>query len=186
MMKQWMNKLKALKKDQILILLLAGVLLLVISIPVDEDASGAPETENTPQSETVPAASKTSELEQRLEAILSNVEGIGRTRVMLTLKSDGRKIVEKDVEQSDRTEENSEENQNSQTNEHSSNENTVLQRDAVGNETPYITEELEPEIEGVLVVAQGADNAQTVSEITDAVMALFGVEAHKIKVMKME
>ena len=114
------------------------------------------------------------------------MEGIGKTRVMLTLKSEGRKIVEKDVEQSDRTEGNSEENQNSQAEEHSTNESTVLQRDAVGNETPYITEELEPEISGVLVIAQGAGNAQTVSEITDAVMALFGVEAHKIKVMKME
>ena len=185
-MKQWKNKLKSLKKDQILILLLAGVLLLVISIPVDEDTAGAPEEELTAETKTDPAVSKARELEQRLEEILSSVEGIGKTRVMLTLKSEGRKIVEKDVEQSDRTEGNSEENQNSQAEEHSTNESTVLQRDAVGNETPYITEELEPEISGVLVIAQGAGNAQTVSEITDAVMALFGVEAHKIKVMKME
>lgn len=53
-------------------------------------------------------------------------------------------------------------------------------------ETPYVSEALEPEIDGVLVIAQGADSQQTISEITQAVMALFGVEAHKIKVMKME
>ena len=48
-----------------------------------------------------------------------------------------------------------------------------------------MTETLEPEISGVLVVAEGGGRIKTVQEITDAVMALFGVEAHKIKVMKM-
>ena len=38
---------------------------------------------------------------------------------------------------------------------------------------------------GVLVLAQGADSAVVKKDITDAVMALFGLEAHKIKVMKM-
>ena len=46
-------------------------------------------------------------------------------------------------------------------------------------------EELEPEIQGVVVVAEGGDNPVVVQNITEAVMALFGVEVHKIKVMKM-
>ena len=44
---------------------------------------------------------------------------------------------------------------------------------------------LAPQIEGVLVLAQGGDNAVVSANITEAVMALFGIEAHKIKVMKM-
>ena len=45
---------------------------------------------------------------------------------------------------------------------------------------------MKPEIEGVLVIAQGAGDSAKAAEITEAVMALFGVEAHKIKVMKMK
>ena len=40
-------------------------------------------------------------------------------------------------------------------------------------------------IRGVLVVAQGGGDPVIVQNITEAVMALFGIEAHKIKVMKM-
>ena len=40
------------------------------------------------------------------------------------------------------------------------------------------------EIEGVVVIADGGDNAVVVQNITEAVQALFGVEAHKIKIMK--
>lgn len=43
-----------------------------------------------------------------------------------------------------------------------------------------------PEIRGVLVVAQGGGDPVAVQQIQEAVMALFRVEAHKIKVMKMK
>lgn len=46
--------------------------------------------------------------------------------------------------------------------------------------------EEENEIKGILVVAQGADDPVTVQNIQQAVMALFQVEAHKIKIMKMK
>lgn len=41
-------------------------------------------------------------------------------------------------------------------------------------------------VSGVLIAAEGADDFVTVQNIQEAVMALFQVEAHKIKVMKMK
>lgn len=64
-------------------------------------------------------------------------------------------------------------------------ESTVYTQDGNGGRVPYVIEEMEPQIQGILVVAEGGDNSQVVQNITEAVMALFGVEAHKIKVMKM-
>ena len=43
-----------------------------------------------------------------------------------------------------------------------------------------------PEILGVLIVAKGAGDMKVVSEITDAVSALLGISANKIRVLKME
>ena len=39
---------------------------------------------------------------------------------------------------------------------------------------------------GVLVAAQGAGSAVTVQNIQQAIMALFQIDAHKIRVMKMK
>ncbi|MEI3340576.1 MAG: hypothetical protein V8R80_12125 [Eubacterium sp.] len=44
---------------------------------------------------------------------------------------------------------------------------------------------MEPEIEGILVVAQGGGNTAVAENISEAAQALFSVEAHKIKVVKM-
>ena len=191
-MKKWIDRVKNLKKEQLMILLLCGVLLLVIAVPTEDSSrsqkASEVQAESGTQSETAEdvSVSRIRQLERQLKSILSKVEGIGKTEVMLTIKSGGKRIVEKDLEQSQGKEENQEENAAAVSDQASSSENTVYQRDAQGNERPYVTEELAPEIEGVLVIAQGAGNASVAAEITEAVMALFGVEAHKIKVMKME
>ena len=184
----WIEKIKSCKKEQILILFLAGILLLVIAMP---SGNSSIQTKVTQEKETITLEQDSTEdtagkLEQKLQRILAKVEGIGRTEVMITLKSDGKRIVEKDGEKTESREESQQEGSSSDSRQTSTGENTVYQKDNDGNEIPYVMENLEPEIAGVLVVAQGADNPVTVSEITDAVMALFGVEAHKIKVMKME
>ncbi len=183
-MNRWTDWAKKLKKEQVLILLLAGVLLLVISIPTEQDA-GAGETENTIQ-ETVQEKTDREILEERLTKAISQVEGVGKTEVMITLKSDGRRIVEKDTERSEGRDESGQEGTASVNTTAEERESTVYASDGQGGEVPYVTETLEPEIAGVLIVAQGGGDMALVQEITEAVMALFGVEAHKIKVMKME
>ena len=44
-----------------------------------------------------------------------------------------------------------------------------------------MSKKLSPEVEGVIVIADGGDNAVVVQNITGAIQALYGVEAHKIK-----
>ena len=44
----------------------------------------------------------------------------------------------------------------------------------------------EAEVKGVLIAAQGADNSVVSRNIVEAVMALFQIEAHKIKIIKMK
>ena len=54
------------------------------------------------------------------------------------------------------------------------------------NHSSKIEKEDKPEIQGVLIVAEGAGNVEVISEITDAVSALLGISVNKIKVLKME
>ena len=182
-MGEFLEKIKACNKNQILILFLTGILLVIIAIPVQEKQEEKEEAAETVQSVSL---SKAEEMEARLEEMLSHVSGVGRAEVMISLKSEGRKIVEKDMEYSEGKEENVQANNSVINTQTSQMESAVYEKDLEGRERPYVTEELSPEIEGVLVIAQGADNGTIVTEITEAVMALFGVEAHKIKVMKMD
>ena len=65
-------------------------------------------------------------------------------------------------------------------------ETVVKDEGQIGNKVPYVVAETYPEVRGVLVICQGGDNPVVIQQISEGVMALFRVEAHKIKVMKMK
>lgn len=52
--------------------------------------------------------------------------------------------------------------------------------------TSFSTQDAPVSVQGVLIAAQGGGDPVVVRNIQEAVMALFQVEAHKIKVMKMK
>ena len=58
---------------------------------------------------------------------------------------------------------------------------TGQEKDAMGFDTGEGTK-----VNGALIAAQGGDDPVTVQNIQQAVMALFQIEAHKIKIMKMK
>lgn len=51
--------------------------------------------------------------------------------------------------------------------------------------TSVFGEENNQEVSGVVVVAEGADNPNVNSQITEAVKALFSIDVHKISIVKM-
>lgn len=156
-------------KDQLLILLLTGLLLAVIALPADQKEKNT-EGFRSEDTEAEKTADYTAQLESRLEQLLSQVEGVGQVKVMLTFEGSSEKKVEKDRSLS----------------EGSSQEETVYTETGGSGRIPYVASEKNPQVEGVLVIAQGGGNGRIRQEILEAAQALFGIEAHKIKIMKME
>ena len=184
----WMSKLKKPKKEQLVVLLLFGVLLVVIAIPT---TPGQSETISGVEAATddIEAAglSYEEQLEKRLSAILSRVAGAGRVEVMVTLESRGERIVEKDTPESRKNVEETDANGGSRsTDEQDWGEETVYYEDGNGGKSPYVVKELEPNIEGILVLAEGGGSAVVKQELLEAVQALFPIAAHKVKIMKLE
>lgn len=193
-MASWKKKLT---KENMAILALLGILLMVIALPVKKtentrDETGLSDTgsDTMKTSETEKDdgdGSYTQEVENRLEALLSSMDGVGEVKVMVTLSSSVEQVVEKDVPYSmDTTKETDSAGGSRDVVNSKQEETTVYVTDQAGNKTPYISKTLEPAIEGVTVVAQGGGNAVVQKNITDVIQALFGVEAHKIKVVKMK
>lgn len=179
---------RKLKKDQILILLLTGVLLVVIALP----SGGTKETtggERDSGQMEMPAQDSqtgyTQYLEQKLSDTLSQIEGAGEVTVMVTLKSSAEKVVEKDQTSNQETVTESDSQGGTRTTkQENQEEGTVYAQGDGQDQSPYVSKELSPQIEGVVVVAQGGDQAVVKQNITEAVESLFGIESHKIRIMK--
>lgn len=185
-----LEKLRHMRKDQLLIFFLVGVLLLVIALPAGtkekEKASGrneiGGEEEVGTQAEEQDYARY---LERRLEETLSQLDGAGNVRVMVTLQSSAQKIVEKDTqgERDAITEEDSQGGRRTSENT-SHQETTVYEGVGEKSQEPYVSKELTPRVEGVVVLAEGGENALVKRNITEAIQALFGIDTHKIRIMK--
>ena len=179
---------KKLKKDQLLIVLLAGILLLVIAIPGGEKkGEGSKEGSEFGSGKADEAALSENEyvarLESRLTSLLSEIDGAGEVSVMITLASSKEKVVEKDTqEEKEQVTENDSQGGNRVTQNTSRSETAV--HDETDGKTPYVSKELSPEVEGVVVIAPGGGDAVVVKNITEAVQALFGIDTHKIRIVK--
>lgn len=123
-------------------------------------------------------------LEQRIRDVLKNVDGVGEVDVMLTLFSSSEKVLRVDKERSRAaTSETDSSGGTRQQADESLRESTVLAGGS-GSGEPVVEKELAPEISGIVISAQGGGNASVQKEISEAMQALFGLPAHKIKVLK--
>jgi len=104
---------------------------------------------------------------------------------MVTLKSSEEKVVHSDISSTEKTIDETDSNGGTRKQtEFSYNSDTLTVGGSSGSNTPYVVKELVPELEGILVLADGADSAVIKSEIMGAIQALFPLEAHKIRVLK--
>ena len=180
---------KGMDKTGWILIILLGLLFLVIAMPADGGKKTEDKADNAPKDtgagESGQRAADKNQIEERLELALSNIEGVGKVRVMITYKDNGTQVVEKDgnSRSSSTTEEDSSGGTRKAT-ESERNETTVYNSTG-GDGEPFIAKELTPAIEGILVVAEGGDKTSVKQNISNAVLALFPVEAHKIVVVKM-
>ena len=187
-MQDFMQKIKEkkLKRSDWLILVLAGILILIIALPTDtkEKKQAEKSKENISKENNTMEASK-DEIERKLEDILEKIDGAGDVKVMITYQDSGTQVVEKDKNTSENYLEESDSTGGVRsTKEQQLQESTVYEEADAGN-TPFVSKELLPKVEGILIVASGGDNQKVKQNISEAVLALFQVEAHRIKIVKM-
>ena len=198
-------------KEKLIFVFCSGLLLFVLSMPGTERersreaaAVGSGELENADGTsrllggagaglgeETLPGLSGGAqassggvlyekELEQRIAALLDRVEGVGKADVMVVLRSSEERVFH--VDKTSRTSATEEKGGDGRTvREQEISESTVM---GGGNQGPMVEKELTPEVSGIVISADGGGNASVRAEISEAMEALFGLPAHKIKVLK--
>lgn len=173
--------IKKLKKEQMLIGVLLGILLMVIVIPVPgkkEKTEGMKEDIKVHQQEE-----EKETMEDQLKEVLEKISGVGLVEVFVTYKDNGKIVIEKDESISEELIQEADSSGGTRTTTINRNEKQTIYAEG---EVPYVIQKLSPTVEGVLVVAQGAGNVSVKKQIQEAIEALFGLDAHKISIMKME
>ena len=188
--------LKTIGLPRLIMLFLAGILIILLSFPSvfgmfqstpdQSKDNNLVKTENDTNTTSYSENTYITELENKLKDVLSKVSGVGKVEVVITLKSSKKQIPLKDSSSTQESLSEIDGEGGSRTNSNvQKEEDTVLVTNEAGNSVPYIVQEIEPEIEGVLVIAEGGDNLMIQMDIMEATQVLFDVPAHKVKVMKM-
>lgn len=174
------------KKTENLVFLLIILIITVIAINYIWKDESEQSKDNNKVYEKQLAISNTTEdqtLEEKLEKILSQIDGTGSVNVLITYNESTEIIPIYN-----------ESNKKSLTNEIDSNggtrtiEETDIQTEVIYNQNDknsIITKKtVNPTIEGAVIIATGADNATVKSNIIQAVQAATGLASHKIQVFK--
>lgn len=158
-MVDWIKKYK-----YAILVMLLGVVLMCLPGKSGSAAEKTP-TVQTQQQKT---------MEEKLEAVLSQLQGAGKVKVMLTELEGERRVYQydEDFTCSDTTT--------------SEQKDTVIITDSDRNEQAVITQIMPPVYLGAVILCQGADNSAVKLAVVEAVCKLTGLGADKICVLKMK
>ena len=129
---------------------------------------------------------KEEDLETKLKNILSKIDGVGKVDVLITY-SESNKVLA--MYNEDSTENDTEEKDMQGGNRKISQTSTkkeVIYQEINGEKVPVTQSIVNPKMEGALIIATGANNMQTKTNIVQAVEAATGLPTHKIQVFEMK
>jgi len=115
-------------------------------------------------------------MEERMRAILSQIDGVGSLELMLTLESTNRQEYAMDTELSYS-------GQTAAPDDYSRRTETVVVAGSSGD-SPVVARNISPAYRGALVVCEGGGNAEVKLAVTEAVSSLTGLSSDRITVVK--
>lgn len=136
--------------------------------------------------EVTQTSATTYEIDKELEEILSKVEGVGEVKVMITYSQTSQTVplynedtIVKDTEETD-------ESGGTRKITESDNKKDIIFKESNGEKEPITQSIISPKIEGAIIAAKGASNADVKTKIVQAVEAVTGLATHKIQVFEMQ
>ena len=152
---------------------------------VDSNKKLAETTQSSGDTEEVSNTSTGNELVSDLEDILSNINGVGKVKVMITYAETSKTIPVYNEESSEEnTEETDSEGGTRKVTQTDTRKEVIYEE--TDNGSTIITQSIvSPTIEGAIITAEGANDATVKTNIIQAVGAVTGLATHKIQVFEM-
>lgn len=151
-----------------------------------ENSNMTPEAEGTNEIQQVSNAVSLDNNEQKLANILSNIQGVGKVKVLLTYSETSTYIpIYNENSKGSNTTETDNAGGSRTISETDNQKEVIYKEDSSGNKEPVTQSIISPKIEGAIITAQGADSSEVKANIVQAVEAATGLATHKIQVFKM-
>ena len=191
-----LNELKKLLKDKkfsyvLCILLVLTFILIAINVFAPKAVSTTSEntSSQTANNQEIKASNISNyEYDQKTELIniLKRIEGIGDVDVMINFQSGEAKVPAYDTTTQTTITEETDKEGGKRINNQKNDGSTVVMTTNNGDNEPFILETYKPKVIGVVVVANGAKNSKTKSDIEKAVQSLYDLAANKVNVYPMK
>ena len=141
-------------------------------------------TQKSSNNETIEASSS-NDLEEKLEKILSTIQGVGEVHVFINYSESSEVIpMYNENSKTSTTEETDMLGGTRKIQETDSQKDIIYQEDN-GEKTPMTQKVVDPKIEGAIVTAKGANDANIKTSIIQAVEAVTSLPTHKIQVFEL-
>lgn len=181
----------------LLILVLVGVLLAILSNTFKETAASSiipsknnqiTEVEKTKnvQVDNETISKEEQDIEKKLKDTLENIEGVGNVKVMIYFKGGEEQIPAININDSTSlTEEKDVDGGTRKITQKNDGRSIVMMNTENGTE-PFVVKKYKPEVTGVFIVAEGADNNLIKLQIEKAVINLFDLKEDQVNVYAMK
>jgi len=158
----FLAKIKSVKNIEIIFVAILGVVVILIMLS----------SFNFTDSETSDDFSTTeyvSQLESKLSTILSNVQGAGKVKVMLTVESGMETVTAVETVVTS-----------------SGNQTVTTTSPILVSGKPVVLKELYPKVIGVLIVAEGADSIKVKLELLKATSSVLSIDENIVEIFTMK
>ncbi len=170
----------------ILIIGVLGITLIFISTSFGNKGDNTPaeQEESTAASDVL--SDYKEELSGELGNMLASMEGVGRTKVMVTLSGTVKNVYATNTDINDRETSRRTEADENADKQNTEKKNCILIKQKDGSEKALTVGQLLPEVKGVLVICDGGDSGETRKKIKEAVSAALNIPQSHICVNKLE
>lgn len=125
-------------------------------------------------------------LEENLEDILETINGVGKVNVLIKYSESSTVIAMYNETVSESTTKENDGDGGTKDVKETENKKEIVYTDEDGSNKPITEKVVMPVIEGAIITAQGAGNANVKASIVSAVEAVTGLAVHKIQVFEMK
>ncbi|MBQ9314616.1 MAG: hypothetical protein IJ220_06480 [Clostridia bacterium] len=166
-------------ENVVIFIILLIIVIIVINSLFSEEKNV---TQKIESQEIINNTVNSDELESKLQKILSSINGVGNVEVMISYSNTVTQIPMFNTKENTTTIEEQDVNGGKRKTEEISNEQSIIFEEKNSTKIPALKQTMMPEVIGVIVVAEGANNQVVKENIKNAVQAVVNIASHHIQV----
>lgn len=179
------DKKKQMENIVVFIIIAIVTVLIINTMWSGEEKEGTESNEDPTKVLAHADSSQQDNLEKKLEDILETINGVGKVNVLIKYSESSTVVAMYNETTSESTTKENDGDGGSKDVKETENKKEIVYTDEGGTNKPITEKVVMPVIEGAIVTAQGAGNANVKSSIVSAVEAVTGLAVHKIQVFEM-